>query len=233
MGANTRSRLSRRVRPPHAKGPSVETSPIRIRLAQDDDAAAALAVYAPYLATPVTFEDEGPSLEEFRARVEGIRALYPFLVAERAERVVGFAYAHRQAERAAYGWNVELSVYLAAGETGAGIGRALYEALLDLVRAQGAKAAYALVTVPNEASERLHAALGFERIGLQPKAGWKAGAWHDVAWLRKQLAPCEGAPEPLVAFPELAAARPEAVREALDRANDRLATRASAGGGRG
>lgn len=202
----------------------------RIRLAAEDDDPGILAVYAPYVGTPATFEDEAPSPAEFRERMARVRAVYPCLVAERAGRVVGFAYAHRQAERAAYGWNAELSVYLAPGARGAGLGGALYAALIELVRMQGVKAAYALVTVPNAASERLHEELGFERIGLQPKAGWKAGSWRDVAWLRKELAPCVGEPEPLVAFPALAEARPEAVASALARANARLAARAEGRG---
>ena len=190
-------------------------------------------MYAPYLDTPITFECDEPSPAEFRERMARVRTFYPYLVAELAGGIVGFAYAHRQAGRAAYGWNVELSAYLAPGRTGGGIGSSLYAALIELVRLQGAKAAYALVTVPNEASEHLHEAFGFERIGLQPKAGWKADAWHDVAWLRKELAPYDGKPEPLVAFPELAAARPEAVQSVLDRANAQIAAQTAHSGRRG
>ncbi|HIW77497.1 MULTISPECIES: GNAT family N-acetyltransferase [Gordonibacter] len=196
--------------------------PILLRLATDDDATDIRAVYEPYLATPITFETELPSLKEFRARMVDARATYPYLVAERAGEIVGYAYASAQHPRAAYAWNVELSVYLALDARGRGLGRVLYEALIELVRTQGAKAAYALVTVPNAASEGLHAALGFERIGLQPHAGWKAGAWHDVAWLRKELAPYEGAPEPLVPFPELLREQPDVVRAVLERANAAL-----------
>lgn len=195
---------------------------LTVRLATEHDAAGVRAVYAPYLATPITFETALPSLEEFRKRVADTCARYPYLVAEREGEVVGYAYASAQHPRAAYAWNVELSVYLAPDARGHGLGRTLYEALLELVRAQGAKAAYALITVPNDASERLHAALGFERIGLQPNAGWKAGAWHEVAWLRKELSPYEGEPEPLVPFPQLALEKPDIVRAALDRANARL-----------
>ena len=212
-----------------APSPSDAGRPVCIRLADGEDASGIRAVYEQYVPTPVTFEDRVPSHDEFSARMVDIRATYPCLVAARAREIIGYAYAHRQAERAAYGWNVELSVYLAPGATGAGLGRTLYEALLDLVRAQGAMAAYALVTVPNAASERLHAALGFERIGLQTNAGWKAGAWRDVAWLRKELSSFDGEPQPLVPFPVFARERPDAVQNALDRANDALRRRAAEG----
>lgn len=208
-------------------GARASRATILIRLAEDDDAAGILAVYAPYVETAVTFEDTVPTPDAFRTRVAGIRAAHPYLVAERAGEIVGYAYAAAQHPRAAYRWNVELSVYLAPDARGRGVGRALYEALLDLVRAQGAKAVYALVTVPNAASERLHAALGFERIGLQPNAGWKAGAWRDVAWLRKELAAFSDDPKPPVPFPVLARTHPHAVSSALDHANATLTARMS------
>lgn len=200
---------------------------IRIRPATGDDAAGILAVYAPYIATPVTFEERVPPLEEFGARMAGIQAVYPCLAAVvdksgpngMRERIVGYACAHEQHPRAAYGWNAELSVYLAPEAQGRNLGGALYRALLDLLRSQGVKTAYALVTVPNAPSERLHASFGFQLMGMQENAGYTCGAWHDVAWFVKQLAPFDADPAPILPFPALATARPEAVREALGRAN--------------
>lgn len=192
---------------------------IRIRLASAEDACNILAVYEPYIATPITFEETIPSPEEFRSRIAEICEGYPCLVAERDGGVLGFAYAHRQAERAAYGWNAELSVYLAPKSRGCGLGRALYATLIDLVREQGVKTAYALVTVPNAASERLHAAFGFKLMGVQQNAGYTCGAWRDVAWLVLPLANFETNPQPVIPFPVLAAQQPNLVQAILDRAN--------------
>lgn len=205
----------------------VENVPIRIRLATDDDAAGILSVYAPYIDTPITFEESVPSAEEFSARIAHIQAGYPYLVAETVStpnsgetpRIVGYAYAHAQAERAAYGWNAELSVYLSPETRGRGLGTVLYRALVDLVREQGVKAAYALVTVPNAASKHLHEAFGFTCMGVQKNAGYTCGAWRDVAWLVLALAPFDAEPEPVVPFPTLASERPETVRSVLARAN--------------
>lgn len=131
-----------------------------VRIAARGDAEAMRAVYTPYVETPVTFDTVAPSRAEFTARMADAMVDYPCLVLEQDGRVVGFAYAHAQASRAAYRWNAELSVYLEQGATGGGRGRTLYDALLKLLRAQGVKSAYGLVTVPNEASERLHAGCG-------------------------------------------------------------------------
>lgn len=167
-----------------------------LRLARESDAPALLDIYAQYIDTPVTFEYDLPSPAEFQARVRDILAFYPYLVWEEAGDILGYAYAHRQAERAAFGWNAELSVYLDRTAVGRGAGRRLYGALLELLRLQGIRTAYGLVTAPNPASEALHAAMGFQRMGVQPRAGYKAGAWRDLMWFIKPLADCGPAPAP-------------------------------------
>ncbi len=202
-------------------------APMRIRLANPDDAAGVLAVYAPFITTPITFEETLPALDDFHDRMEGIVAKYPYLVAEREGSIVGYAYAHEQAERDAYAWNAELSVYLAPEAQGSGLGSILYRALLTLLRLQGAKCAYALVTLPNEASERLQRSFGFELMGIQKNAGYSCGAWHDVAWYTLDLGAFDNDPTPVAPFPELFAKEPEAVTNVLDHANGELETRAS------
>ena len=83
-----------------------------VRIAARGDAEAMRAVYAPYVETPVTFDTVAPSRAEFAARMADAMVDYPCLVLEQDGRVIGFAYAHAQASRAAYRWNAELSVYL-------------------------------------------------------------------------------------------------------------------------
>lgn len=194
-----------------------------IRFATCDDVEGMRAVYAPYVETPVTFDVAVPSPDEFAARMADVMPTYPCLVLERAGRIVGFAYAHAQAGRAAYRWNAELSVYLEQSATGGGWGRALYDALLKLVRKQGILSAYGLVTVPNEASERLHEAFGFERLWVQPHAGWKGGSWHDVAWYVKELAPYDDRPHDPLPFDECARMHEGFVRQVLADANAAVA----------
>ena len=124
-----------------------------VRLATEADAAGILAVYAPYIRnTAVTFETETPSLDAFRCRMASIIGDYPYLVVEEDGSIVGFAYAHRLGERAAYAWNAELSIYFAPGCTSRGWGSVLFWALIDLLALQGVRNAYSLITVPNEAS---------------------------------------------------------------------------------
>ena len=152
------------------------------------DAAGILAVYAPYIReTAVTFETEVPAPDAFTARVAGICADFPYLVLEVDGELAGYAYAHRQAERAAYAWNAELSIYLAGKWCGKGLGAPLYRLLESLLAMQGYVNLYGVITASNAGSIRLHEKLGYRQTGLHEKTGWKFGQWHDVAWLHKRV----------------------------------------------
>lgn len=196
---------------------------LSIRLATPDDAEGIRRVYAPYIATPITFEEDVPSPEDFYARMEEIMRSYPCLAACADGRVIGFAYAHRQAERAAYDWNVELSVYLDESEERRGIGSALYKTLMGLLSLQGIRCAYARVTLPNAASERLHARFGFDIMGIQRSAGYKNGAWRDVAWYAKPIAPFDDDPDRPIPFPAVLDDRVGEVEALLAAANRSVA----------
>jgi len=161
-----------------------------VRDATTDDAAACAAIYGHYVrTTPATFELEPPSVEDVRGRIAGCQVSHAWLVAERDGVVSGFAYGTRFAERPAYRWSCEISVYLDPERIGAGTGRALYDVLLARLVDRGLQVAYARIAQPNDASNALHARFGFERVGLLRRVGFKLGGWHDVAILQKDLAP--------------------------------------------
>lgn len=174
-----------------------------LRFAAEADVPALLAVYERYIPTTVTFEYELPSPEEFSRRVSSVSETYPYLILEEGGEILGYAYAHRIAERAAYGWGAELSVYLRPDAAGQGLGSRLYRALTDLLRLQGVRTVYGLVASPNPASERLHASFGFRLMGVQQKAGYKNGRWIDLLWFEKAIAPYDGTPGPLIPIGEL------------------------------
>lgn len=168
-----------------------------LRFAVPEDAETLLAIYAPYIDTSITFEYELPSAAEFRRRIEDFSAEYPYLVHETDGVADGYAYAHRFAPRAAYQWSAELSVYIAPEARGRGLGKALYTALIALLRLQGVRTVYALVTQPNEASDRFHRAMGFAAAGVTHNVGYKAGQWRGVTYYEKAIAPYDDAPQPL------------------------------------
>jgi L-amino acid N-acyltransferase YncA len=154
------------------------------------DAAACAAIYAPFVrSTAVSFEERPPSARELGVRIERQSLRYPWLVAERAGTIAGFAYAAQHRERAAYRWATDVTVYIAEGWRRQGVGHALYGALLPLLARQGLRIACAGITLPNEASVALHESFGFELAGIYRRIGWKAGSWRDVGWWQLELTP--------------------------------------------
>lgn len=161
---------------------------ISIRFATPDDAGWMLALYAPVVReTAISFEDVPPTLEEFRDRIERVGSRFPWLACMANGRPAGYAYASSHRDRAAYAWSVEVSVYIAEEFRGRGIGRALYGGLLPLLKEQGLRNAYGVITLPNPASVALHKAFGFQEIGVHRNAGFKLDSWHDVLWLQRDL----------------------------------------------
>src|SRR5690242_8988803 len=168
-----------------------------IRLADERDAAAVQAIYAPYVRdTAISFETEPPPVEEIASRMRIALAHAPWLVCEREGRVVAYAYAGRFHARAAYQWSVEVTVYADRAHHRHGAGTAVYTALLETLRLQGFYTAVGVIALPNAPSVGLHEALGFERAGLVPAVGFKHGRWHDIGWWRLALRPLDQAPEP-------------------------------------
>ncbi len=184
---------------------------MELRFAKEGDNAELLKIYAQYINTGITFECVLPTKEEFAQRIADITENYPYLVCREAGRTVGYAYAHRQMEREAYQWNAELSIYLDGSAVSRGIGKKLYGALTDILRLQGVKTVYSVVTLPNEKSEKLNYAMGARLIGVCRNTGYKDGKWRDVGWFENQIAPYEEAPAPIRSIRTLPQAELEAV----------------------
>lgn len=161
------------------------------------DAAACAAIYAPSVeAAPTSFEEVAPDAAEMAARIAAATTTHAWLVAEEGGEVVGYAYAVPYQQRPAYRWTATVSVYVAAGRVGGGIGRALYEELFARLRRRGFRMACAGITLPNPASVALHERLGFVQTGVNRAVGWKLGAWRDVGWYQLELAPAPDGEEP-------------------------------------
>lgn len=165
-----------------------------IRDARRSDVPAMLAIYAPFVEhTAVSFEYNVPTEAEFARRLEEHQAAFPWLVCEENGRVMGYAYAGRAFERAAYGWNAEISCYLAPELRGRGVGRRLYARIEEILTRLGYYKLFAVVTSANAPSVAFHHALGFRDAACFRNVGYKQGGWYDVLWLEKTL--CDR-PEP-------------------------------------
>jgi L-amino acid N-acyltransferase YncA len=169
-----------------------------IRVATVTDARAIAAIYAPYvLETAISFEETPPEAAEMAARMASILDVYPYLVFEDGERVLGYAYGSQHRSKPAYRWTVETTVYVDGQAQRRGVGRALYAELLPLLTRQGFHTAFAGIVPPNEKSVALHEAMGFSYLGTFAEIGFKFGKLQDLGWWGRTLSPGPPQHEPI------------------------------------
>lgn len=172
------------------------TIPLTIRAALPDDAPAIAAIYAHHVAHgTATFDTVAPDAAQMAAKVAEFAARgLPFLVAEHDGRVVGYAYAGRFRDRAAYAGTCENSIYLDQALRGQGIGTALLGALIAAAEAAGFRQMIAVIGGGEPASIRLHARLGFADAGRMRAVGRKFGRWLDTVYMQRALGVGDTAP---------------------------------------
>jgi phosphinothricin acetyltransferase len=116
---------------------------------------------------------------------EHVRERYPVFVAVGPEaRVLGWSSLSQYRERRGYRFTAENSVYVAADQRGKGIGRLLLPPLIASARRRGLHVIVAAIDAQNEASVRLHASFGFQKVGLFREVGHKFGRWLDVLYMQ-------------------------------------------------
>ena len=171
---------------------------IKIRFARPEDAASVLAIYGPYCdSTTVSFEIAAPTSAQMSQRIERIMLQHAWIVGEIDRELAGYVYASQHRERAAYRWMVDVAVYVSPAHRRRNLGKALYSALFEILRAQGYFKAFAGITLPNAASVRLHESVGFRPIAVYEGVGYKLGQWLDVGWWQLDLQPeINNPPEP-------------------------------------
>ena len=174
---------------------------VKVRTAGSGDAEGMLDIYAPYiLNTAFTFETEVPGIEVFALRIMNGLQRFPWIVCTVNDTLAGYVYASPHREREAYQWTCECSVYIREEFKGNGIGKDLYGLLFQLLKMQGLKNVYAGITLPNEASVRLHEKCGFRKFATYENIGYKLGSWQKVGWWKLQLSEYDLKPPPPVGF---------------------------------
>jgi phosphinothricin acetyltransferase len=169
----------------------MEEKPI-IRTAEIEDLAGILEIYNYYiLNSAATFDLETYTIDQ---RLDwfhehGKTGKHRLLVSEDPEThmILGYACSSSFRPKAAYTNSVESSIYIHPEHTGKKIASNLYAELIDVLIDEGVHRIYACITVPNEASKRLHEHFGFVQVGLFTQAGFKLGRYRDVMWFEKRL----------------------------------------------
>lgn len=159
-----------------------------IRPVKLSDAQTLLDIYNYYvLNTVATFDLEALSLNTFTEKIKSIITDYPFIVYEENNEILGYAYGSKFRPKPAYNQTVESTVYVKHGVHGKQIGTQLYSELLVLLRKQQFHMVLGVLTLPNDASVKLHEKFGFKQVAHLKEAGLKFESWHDVGFWQLTL----------------------------------------------
>jgi L-amino acid N-acyltransferase YncA len=170
----------------------VTAGDIIVRPSRGDDIPAIAAIYGHHVRHGIaSFEEVPPEAAEMaRRRAELVAREFPYLVAEREGKVVGYCYAGPYRARIGYRFSVEDSIYLDPGEVGRGVGRLLLAEVIERSAALGYRQMVAVIggseTLP---SINLHKALGFTHVGVLSGIGFKFGRWVDSVLMQRPLGP--------------------------------------------
>jgi phosphinothricin acetyltransferase len=164
---------------------------IVIRDATSEDAEAVAAIYGHHvLHGTASYDLVPPPAEQLRAKIEAVTAAgWPYLVAERAGTVVGYAYATQFRDREAYRFTGEDSIYVHPDWMGQGIGSALLDALIERSVAYGFRTLIAVIGGGEPGSVALHARRGFREVGRLSAVGWKHDRWLDSVYMQLEMRP--------------------------------------------
>ncbi len=168
-----------------------------IRPSTEADLPAITRIYAHHVLHGTgTFETTPPTPEEMAGRRADVLGKgLPWLVAEEAGEVIGYAYGNWFKPRPAYRFSVEDSIYLAPEAAGKGLGRALLAELLATLERSGIRKVMAVIgDSANAGSIGVHTALGFQHVGVVKACGWKFGRWLDIVLMEKPLGLADSGP---------------------------------------
>lgn len=184
---------------------------IIIRQVKEEDAVELAQIYAYYVKnTAISFEYEMPKTEVFWERIKKIKGTYPYLVAEKNKKLLGYACLHTFIDRKAYDWSAESTIYLRNSVKGMGLGRRFYQCLETIASLQGIKNINACIVSPREKDEYadkssiyFHEHMGFSKVGTFHNSGYKFGRWYDMVWMEKIIGEHKGEQEGLRPFQTL------------------------------
>lgn len=163
---------------------------VKVRPATRADLPRLTEIYNHYIInTPITFDLKPVTVEE-RARwfeEHAGSARHRLFVAEIEGTVVGWAGTGPFRDRAAYNTSVEMTIYCAPDATRRGIGASMYRVLFEALKNEDINRLLAGITLPNDASLKLHRRFGFTDVGIFSECGRKFDRYWDVLWMQRPL----------------------------------------------
>lgn len=159
-----------------------------IREVNLQDAASIAAIYNEYIEkTTATFETAPLSAKQMEQRIEEIAKAFPYFVYVSDNKVIGYAYAHKWKERAAFCDTLETTIYLDSQSRHRGIGKELMQHIIKECKLRGFRVLVACITAENTESTEFHKSLGFKQASLFHNVGRKFGRILDITDMELQL----------------------------------------------
>ena len=154
---------------------------LNIRPATDADQQRIMEIYNDaVLNTTATFDTEPRTIEKQMAWFRNHKKNHPVVVAEKNDKVIGWASLSPWSDRCAYDTTVEVSVYIDTDFRGKGIGGKLLEMITLEGKKLGNHTVLSRITEGNEVSIHLHEKLGYKHVGVMKEVGFKFGRFLDV-----------------------------------------------------
>lgn len=154
-----------------------------IRTVRIEDAQQIVDIYNYYVMNSIVTLDLVPfSVPDFEEKIQTISSDFPFIVFEEKSEIMGYAYANTFRTKPAYKNTVELTIYMKHTEIGKQIGKKLYSELILQLKNENYHVLIGGLTLPNEASVKLHENFGFEKVAHFKEVGYKFDKWHDVGF---------------------------------------------------
>ncbi|AXP79236.1 Phosphinothricin N-acetyltransferase [Mariniflexile rhizosphaerae] len=147
------------------------------------DAQQLVAIYNYYVIHSIVTLDLVPfSAQDFEEKISTISSQFPFIVYEENDEILGYAYANTFRTKPAYNKTVELTIYLKHNTLGKQIGKKMYSELIQQLKEENYHVLIGGLTLPNDASVKLHEGFGFEKVAHFKEVGYKFDKWHDVGF---------------------------------------------------
>lgn len=161
---------------------------MKIRKVRISDSKDITNIYEYYIQhSTATFEETPVAESEMEIRIGHICKNYPYWVVEDDNIVIGYAYINSWKPRSAYKWSAEVSIYLSPNHLGKGIGKVLFEKLLEETKKTDIKTLLAGISLPNQSSIGLHEKYGFKKVAHFKNIGYKFKQWIDVGYWQLEL----------------------------------------------
>ena len=154
------------------------------------DDAPLLALRNHYIAHSVATFDEAPlplaAVQDWRAGF-GTTGPHRLLVARDGASLLGYCSSQAYRAHPAFARTIETSIYVAPDAAGRGVGSALYQRLFAALAGEGLHRAVVGIALPNEASIRLHARVGFQAVGVFDEYAHKHGRPISSQWMERAM----------------------------------------------